>query len=87
MNQFGNGNSVARHARRLRQLAVEAATEQDIRDIVARLVMMARAGGVATANLLLIRALRKHAVADTFFAADDLGPVTLRISNDTKRHS
>ena len=75
-NAFGKGNPVQRHAQRLRQLFVTAVSEQDIRDIVLKLVELAKAGDIAAANLLLTRALGKPSTTETtFFSLDDT-PIT-----------
>jgi hypothetical protein len=85
-NSFGRGNPVARHAQRLRQLFVTAVTEEDIRDIVSKLVAMAKNGDIQAANLLLTRALGKPSTSEVTLPLDDvltldeqilaLGPVT-----------
>ena len=75
-NTFATGNPVQRHAQRLRQLFVTAVSEQDIRDIVLKLVELAKAGDIAAANLLLTRALGKPSTTETtFFSLDDT-PIT-----------
>jgi hypothetical protein len=88
-NSFGKGNPIARYAQKLRQLFVEAVTEQDIRDIVSKLVTMAKSGDIAAANLLLTRALGKPAVADNVANVDEapepLGPVTAENLEEHKR--
>lgn len=79
-NSFGKGNPIAQRAQKLRQLFVEAVSEQDVKDIVAKLVTMAKAGDIAAANLVLTRALGKPAVSDSVPIVDEtpepLGPVT-----------
>lgn len=79
-NSFGRGNPIARHAQKLRQLFVETVSEDDIRDIVQKLVAMAKTGDIAAANLVLTRALGKPAVADNGPIVDEtpepLGAVT-----------
>jgi hypothetical protein len=74
-NGFGKGNPTARHAQRLRQLFVTAVTEQDIRDIVLKLVELAKAGDIAAANLLLTRALGKPSTTETTLPLDNT-PIT-----------
>ena len=74
-NAFGKGNPVQRHAQRLRQLFVTAVSEQDIRDIVLKLVELAKAGDIAAANLLLTRALGKPSTTETTLPLDDT-PIT-----------
>ena len=74
-NSFGRGNPTARHAQRLRQLFVTAVTEQDITDIVTKLVELAKDGDIQAANLLLTRALGKPSTADTTLPIDS-EPVT-----------
>lgn len=88
-NSFGKGNPIARHAQKLRQLFVEAVSEQDIREIVSKLVGMAKAGDIAAANLVLTRALGKPAVADNVPIVDErpepLGAVTAGNLEEHKR--
>lgn len=74
-NTFATGNPVQRHAQRLRQLFVTAVSEQDIRDIVLKLVELAKAGDIAAANLLLTRALGKPSTTETTLPLDDT-PIT-----------
>ena len=79
----------ARHAQKLRQLFVTAVTEQDITDIVTKLVELAKGGDIQAANLLLTRALGKPSTSEVTLPLDDvlivltaaeqreaLGPVT-----------
>ena len=74
-NTFATGNPVQRHAQRLRQLFVTAVSEQDIRDIVLKLVELAKAGDIAAANLLLTRALGKPSTTETTLPLDNT-PIT-----------
>ena len=89
-NSFGRGNPVARHAQRLRQLFVQAVTEDDVTAIVKKLVAMAKDGDIQAANLLLTRALGKPSTSEVTLPLDDvpiiltaaeqreaLGPVTM----------
>jgi hypothetical protein len=89
-NSFGRGNPVARHAQRLRQLFVQAVSEDDVTAIVQKLVAMAKDGDIQAANLLLTRALGKPSTSEVTLPLDDvpiiltaaeqreaLGPVTM----------
>ena len=78
-NSFGRGNPVARHAQRLRQLFVQAVSEDDVTAIVAKLVAMAKAGDIQAANLLLTRALGKPSTSDNTLPLDDV-PVVLTVA-------
>ena len=75
-NSFGRGNPVARHAQRLRQLFVQAVTEDDVTAIVKKLVAMAKDGDIQAANLLLTRALGKPSTSEVTLPLDDV-PIIL----------
>jgi hypothetical protein len=75
-NSFGRGNPVARHAQRLRQLFVQAVTEDDVTAIVQKLVAMAKDGDIQAANLLLTRALGKPSTSEVTLPLDDV-PIVL----------
>ena len=75
-NSFGRGNPVARHAQRLRQLFVQAVTEDDVTAIVQKLVTMAKDGDIQAANLLLTRALGKPSTSEVTLPLDDV-PIVL----------
>ena len=74
-NSFGRGNPTARHAQRLRQLFVQAVTEDDVTAIVQKLVTMAKDGDIQAANLLLTRALGKPSTSDNSLPIDSI-PIT-----------
>ena len=75
-NSFGRGNPVARHAQRLRQLFVQAVTEDDVTAIVQKLVAMAKSGDIQAANLVLTRALGKPSTSEVTLPLDDV-PIVL----------
>ena len=75
-NSFGRGNPVARYAQRLRQLFVQAVTEDDVTAIVQKLVAMAKDGDIQAANLLLTRALGKPSTSEVTLPLDDV-PIVL----------
>lgn len=77
-NAFGRGNPTARHAQRLRQLFITAVTEDDVKEIVRKLVELAKGGDIQAANLLLTRALGKPSTSDNTLPLDD-SPVVLTI--------
>ncbi|MEY4673991.1 MAG: hypothetical protein RL148_1775, partial [Planctomycetota bacterium] len=70
-NQFGQGNPLAKRAQALRTAAMQAVTEDDLRQVVAVLITFAKAGDVQAARLLLERTLGKPRDGDE----PDLGPV------------
>lgn len=59
-NRFGLGNPFAKQTGRLRAAMVGTVTEQDMRDITAKLVQLARSGSVAAAKLLFDRLFGKE---------------------------
>ena len=74
-NAYGRGNPTAKHAQKLRQLFVRAVSEDDIKAIVCKLVLMAREGDIQAANLLLTRALGKPSTSENTMPLDTV-PIT-----------
>src|SRR5262245_49502403 len=60
-NVGGPGNPFTRRTARLRQLLVEAVSDQDLKDVIAMLVRQAKEGDVAAAKVLLSYVVGKPA--------------------------
>jgi hypothetical protein len=63
-NRGGPGNPQAAHVARLRSAMLEAVTPEDMQEIIARLVTMAKAGDVAAIREVLLRTLGRPLEAD-----------------------
>lgn len=63
-NPGGPGNPYARHVAALRDAMIEAVSEADVREIVARLVWQAKGGDLGAAREILLRTLGRPTEPD-----------------------
>jgi ribosomal protein L17 len=71
-NHAARGNPLAKRVGKLRSALVEAVSEQDVREIIGKMVALAKSGDVLAARLVFDRLFGKSEPADLLARLDEL---------------